>query len=330
MSSGNPYHELNFLKSTWNKFKAVGMNPGYFTYRLKWNLLGRYPIRTRVPTHVDIELSSFCNLRCTMCPHGDDGQDIQKGLIDYDVALKVIRECEEFGVSSLKFSGRGEMLLHPRFEEIVASAKSAGILDVMFNTNGLLLTPERARSVMDSGVDLIIISIDGATRETYEKIRVDGDYDTLLRNIEFIIDYRKTSRRTKPLIRLQFVKMKDNIHEFGMFREMWKDKVDVLVGLDYSNRSSREDRSVSYRQPVGRAWCPHPWRRLTVTSSGIALMCCVDWDVKYAVGDCRKETIFEIWNGKRIEHGRRCIKALEHHKIPSCRDCFAPISYRWR
>jgi len=326
---GSAYHELNFMRSTWNKFKVVGFSPRYFSYRLKWNLLGKYSLQTKIPTHVDIELSSFCNLKCVMCPHGDEDNDIQKGLIDYDLARKVIKECAEFGVSSLKFSGRGEMLMHPRFPELVEYAKSLGILDVMFNTNALLLTPEVTKRVVDCGVDLIIISIDGATKETYEQIRVDGNYDILVTNLDYLLDYREKKGGNKPMVRLQFVKMKENIHEFEMFQQLWKDKVDVLVGLDYSNRSEQTDKSVVGRKTIGRDYCPHPWRRLTIASSGKALMCCVDWDIKYPVGDVNKENIYDIWNGKKIKYGRKCIKNLEHHKIPSCRDCFAPVSYKW-
>lgn len=329
MPSGSTYHELNFLRSTWNKFKVIGISPRYLWYRLKWNLLERFPFKTRVPIHVDIELSSFCNLKCTMCPHGKEGQDIQKGLMDYELARKVINECAEFGVTSLKFSGRGEALLHPKFVELVKYAKSKGLLDVMFNTNGLLLNEEKAKAIIDAGVDLVIISIDGATKEAYEKIRIGGNFDILVSNIEYLIKHRKDNNFSKPIIRLQFVKMKENIHEFEKFQKMWKGKVDVLVGIDYSNRVCGENKSVLSRKPVGRAYCPHPWRRLTVTSSGVVLMCCVDWDIKYPVGDSRTQTIYQIWSGKEIEYGRKCIKNLEHHKIQSCKDCFAPISYKW-
>ena len=331
MASNDAYHELSFLRSTWNKFRVVGINPRYLNYRLKWNLLGKYPLKTRVPIHVDIELSSFCNIKCIMCPQGkEDYEVIKRGLMDFELARKVIQECAEFGVTSLKFSGRGEAMLHPKFEYLIKYAKSLGILDVMFNTNGLMLNEEMIRNVVDAGVDLTIISIDGATKETYEKIRIGGDFNTLKNNIEYIVNYRKEAKCVKPIIRLQFVKMKENIHEFKKFQDMWGKKVDVLVGLDYSNRIGQKSRSIESRLQIGRAYCPHPWRRLTVTSSGMALMCCVDWDIKYSVGDCSKQSIYEIWNSDKMEYGRKCIKNLEHHKIPSCRDCPAPVSYKWR
>jgi radical SAM protein with 4Fe4S-binding SPASM domain len=264
-----------------------------------------------------------------MCPHGVPEKEFHKGFIDPDVAKKVILECARYGVSSLKFSGRGEATLHPQFDELIKYAKSLGILDVMFNTNGLLLVEERVKLIVDAGIDLVIISIDGATKETYEKIRVGGNYDILMRNVERLIEYRKEKGRSKPLIRLQFVKMAENIQEFAKFQEYWKDKVEVLVGLDYSNRTGSADKGVEPRQRLGRAYCPHPWRRLTVNSKGQALMCCVDWEAKYAIGNCRDSTIVELWNNDRVRYARERIQRLEHDKIASCRECFAPISYKW-
>lgn len=325
-----PYHEIGFFRSTFNKLKAVGANPQYAAYRLKWNLLGRIPFSTTVPVHVDIETASACNLKCTMCPHGDANYKMSKGIIDFELAKKIIKECSNIGISSLKLSGRGEALIHPKLIDMVDLAKVNGIMDVMLNTNGLLLTEEKTKGLIEAGIDLIIISVDGATKETYEAIRIGSNYEMVKRNIEFLVRYRKEHRLKKPLIRLQFVKMKENIHEFEEFKNQWRDQVDVLVSIDYSNRVKQESKGIEDKNPLGRAYCPHPWRRLTVTSEGKALMCCVDWDGKYVVGDCVKESIKEIWQGSKISFGRKCIKNFEHKKIPSCRDCFSPISYKWK
>jgi MoaA/NifB/PqqE/SkfB family radical SAM enzyme len=255
---------------------------------------------------------------------------MSKGVMDYGLGKKIIDECSEIGVTSLKLSGRGEALMHPKLFDMVEIAKTRGILDVMFNTNGLLLTEEKTKALCETGVDLVIISVDGATKKTYESIRIGSNFETVKNNIEFLVRYRKEQMKKKPLIRLQFVRMKENIHEFDSFRNQWKDKVDVLVVIDYSNRIGQVSRAIDNRKPMGRAYCPHPWRRLTVTASGKALMCCVDWDGKYFVGDCSQESIKSIWHGTKIGFGRECIKNLEHNKIPSCRDCFSPISYKWK
>lgn len=328
--SSSPYHEIGFTKSTISKIKSYGLDYRYILYRAKWNLLGKRPFATAAPIHVDIETASSCNLKCTMCPHGKEGYDMEKGIMKDELARKIIKDCIDSGVTSIKLSGRGEALLNKHLVDYVHMAKQGGILDVMFNTNALLLTEEKSRALVDAGLDLLIISIDGSTKDTYNAIRIGSDYDTVIANLNHILDYKKSKSTNKPMIRLQFVKMEENIHEFEEFNRMWKDKVDVIVGLDFSDRTDGGDKSAMKRVKTGRAYCPHPFRRLTINSSGKALMCCVDWDNKYPVGDMNTDTIKDVWHGKRIQTGRTCIKNLEHNKIPSCRDCFSPISYTWK
>lgn len=331
MSSNSPYHEVGFFKSTLNKIKVRGFDPKYYIYRAKWNLIGKKPFRTSVPIHIDIETASACNLKCTMCPHSQKEGVKNKGLIDDRLARKIIKECVQYGVTSLKLSGRGEPTLHPNLVDYVSLAKQGGMIDVMFNTNALLLDEKKTRGLVDAGIDLIIISLDGTTKETYESIRVGSNFNKVINNINFLVDYRNKLKNSGPMIRLQFVKMKENIHEFEEFVHIWRDKVDVIVGLDYSNRiNDFINRDVNKREKIARAYCPHPFRRMTVSSNGKALMCCVDWDNTYTVGDCNKKTIKEIWHSKAFEYGRECIKRLEHDKIVSCRNCFSPVSYQWK
>ena len=117
------YHEQNFFRSTWNKLRVFGIGPKYLTYRLKWNILARQPFETKAPVHVDLELSSVCDLRCKMCPHGRDTfEGLDKHLLKYETARKVIEECAELGIASMKFSGRGEATLHPKVAELAAYA----------------------------------------------------------------------------------------------------------------------------------------------------------------------------------------------------------------
>lgn len=323
------YHEIGWVRSTINKLKVRRFNPQFYLYRAKWNIIDRYPLSVSAPIHVDIETASACNLKCIMCPHGQKEYKMNKGIMADRLVKKVIQSCVDSGVKSIKLSGRGEALLHPNLQEYIRLAKKGGILDVMFNTNALLLTPEKTREILDAGIDLVIISLDGNSKETYEDIRKGSDFAKVVQNIEYLLAYRKKNNRSKPMVRLQFVRMKENIHEFDEFIKRWQEKVDVIVGIDYSKRIEQESKSIEDRKVVGRAYCPHPFRRITINVRGEALICCVDWDSKYVVGDCNTQSISEIWNGKKFTHARESIKRLQHDKIACCRKCFSPISYKW-
>jgi len=328
---GSPYREIDFWRSTINKAKARGFDPKFLIYRLKWNVLKKVPLNTSVPVHVDIETASACNLKCTMCPHGIESYDGPRSLIKDELARKIIKDCIKSGVTSLKLSGRGEALMHPHLVDYVKMAKAGGIIDVMLNTNALLLTKEKASQLVDAGIDLIVISMDGTTKEIYELIRSGSDFETVVNNIEYLIQYKKEIGSPRPMIRLQFIKMKENIHQYENFIRKWEDKVDVLVGLEYSERGTvnQEEKHVEKKKRIGRAYCPHPFQRLSIDAKGQGLMCCVDWYGKYVVGDCHTQSIKEIWKSRKIEYGRECIERLEHHKISSCKECWSAISYKW-
>lgn len=324
------YQEIKALHPKWRKYSRLGFVPSYWAYRVQWHIVERFHYITRFPIHIDIETCNVCNLKCVMCPHSVGTMD-NPGFIDFELVKGIVDEGSRYGLKSLKLNIRGEPLLHQGLEDMVAYAKKKNILEVMFNTNAMLLTPERTRGLIAAGLDYIIISIDGATKQTYENIRIGADFETVCNNIRFLSEYRSKNKLKKPLIRLQFVKMKENVHELPLYIEQWKDYVDVMTANDYSNRvNTCIERTTRQTLPYARANCPHPWRRLSVTSSGNILMCCGDWYERGTLGNIRKDSIYDIWHGDEMNTRRALLKAAELDKIPSCKDCFVLASYKWR
>jgi len=264
-----------------------------------------------------------------MCPHSIDNFEMKKGFFDYKLYKKIVKESAQKGLSSLKLNIRGEPLLHRRLVDMVAFAKENGILEVMFNTNGLLLTPQKTRDLVEAGLDYLIVSIDGATKETYERIRVGGNFNVLKRNLEYFIQYREEKRLNKPLIRLQFVEMQENTHEVEQYLAMWHDKVDVMTCNRYSNRGCGAERKAFDMVSIGRANCYHPWRRLSINWQGGAQMCCGDWNSLCVLGNVNEQTIYEIWHSERFNDYRKKLIARQLDKIPCCKDCPELASYIW-
>ena len=108
----------------------------YIQYRRDWKTAAETDFLPLKPLHVDIELADVCNLRCEMCAHGL-GTVNKTGFMDKALVNKLIKECAELGVSSIKFNWRGEASLNPYLPEAIRLAKSEGILEVAINTNGL-------------------------------------------------------------------------------------------------------------------------------------------------------------------------------------------------
>ena len=157
-----------------NFIKKGGANPWYWNYRFKWN---HYPKLNKVgefPTEIIIETTGNCNLKCTMCfrsylPTTTRAMFAQ---MDLDTYKKIIDECKENNIAAVKLSWRGEVLLNRNFVEMVKYAKDAGIKEVSTLSNATLLTPEVSKGLIKAGIDQIVFSVDGITKETYEKIRI--------------------------------------------------------------------------------------------------------------------------------------------------------------
>jgi MoaA/NifB/PqqE/SkfB family radical SAM enzyme len=128
----------------------------------------------------------------------------------FEVFTRLVDQFEN--VKTLHLQGLGEPLLHPRFFDMVEYAVAKGIR-VTTNSNLTLLSAPRAERMITSGLDGLFISIDGATRETYENIRVYGKFDVLLRNIASVVEAKKRTGSALPHLRLTLVIMRQNLAE---------------------------------------------------------------------------------------------------------------------
>ncbi len=297
-------------------------------YRAEWNKAANEDYLPKHPLHVDIELSDACNLKCEMCAHGI-GTVKNVGHMDKDTVIKLIDEAASVGAYSIKFNWRGEATLNSILPEAIKYAKTKGILEVSINTNGL---PKDQNILIESaknGIDRFIFSVDGNSSKTYEAIRIKGDYNKLLANIFEVLDWKKQNNSTKPFIRVQMVRSNKNAHEVEDFINFWQDKVDDVRISDVMDRGQGEGLSVGDQITVGRRRCPQPFQRLVVGRDGRVSPCCADWNQKYIVGDTNKESLMEIWNGKKMNAMRKVQNEIDLDKIDICKNCYVKESFLW-
>ncbi|MBF0301235.1 MAG: hypothetical protein HQK51_21180, partial [Oligoflexia bacterium] len=132
-----------------------GMSDAYSYYRHCWEEYPKKFIVSPFPIHLDIEASSRCNLRCTFCDKLPLLTKKQLGDIDYNLFCKIIDEGAAKGLQSLKLSYRGEPLLHKKIIDMVKYAKIRGVLDIYFNTNGMLLNEDVSLKLIKAGLNRI-------------------------------------------------------------------------------------------------------------------------------------------------------------------------------
>ena len=286
--------------------------PEYFEYRGEWNDYPKKRIVNDFPLHIDIEATDTCNLKCIMCPR--NYLSGKTGHIGWELFQKVIDEGAENHLPSIKLNYRGEPLLHPRLAEMVAYAKKKGIIETQFNTNGLLLTEDKITELIDAGLDRIIFSVDGATRETYEKIRLGSDYNRVVDNIKTFVKIRNEKGLKRPLVRVQMVKMKENEDEVEDFLKMW---------MPVANRMavSVERQPIESGDETEHFPCPQIWQRLMVCWNGEVRMCCGDWEGEVVLGNANESTIYELWHGEKINRIRELHSQGRFNEVPVCARC---------
>ncbi|HLH60534.1 MAG TPA: radical SAM protein [Ktedonobacteraceae bacterium] len=167
----------------------------------------------QLPAYVQIEPVGQCNLRCQMCSiqFRQDGPPYgPPAFMDFEAFTRMIDQF--VNVRELHLQGLGEPMMHPRFFDMVTYAVAKGIR-VSTNSNLTLLNGRRAELCVTSGLNCLHVSLDGATPETYERIRARAHYDRVTANLERLLVARKRLGSDHPRIHLVMVIMQQNLHE---------------------------------------------------------------------------------------------------------------------
>lgn len=308
--------------------------PGFTEYRRRWDAAQRFEIKLPYPLHVDLELTFACNLRCPMCIMSLPKEDLkawgdQRGKMSLETARRLIDEGVQEGQASLGLNGTNEPLLTPYLVDIIEYAHAQGILDIMFNSNGFLLTEELSHSLIDSGLTRIMFSLDAITESTYDRIRVRSDFNRVMRNIETFLRVKREKGAVLPLTRVSFVKMNINEHELGDFVDHWAEKVDFLSIQQYGNpfqgdkKGEKEElRAQNLDFQFEEAFrCPQPWVRALVRNDGQVLPCCAFLGMKFDMGNIHKRRLKELWQGPEWARLRRLHSEGRYREEPICQEC---------
>ena len=303
-------------------------NVRFLLYRFKWNYFPSMGFLPKFPLHIDIEVTDRCNLRCVMCVHGQEGVETG-GFIDKAFAKRIIREAAAGGVYSIKLNWRGEPALYADLADLVGFAKQSGIMEVQINTNGIPFSEKKIKDIIQAGLDRIIFSVDANSDETYSRIRIGGNFNSLINNIESFLRIREELNLKKPFVRLQMVRMKENRNEVDGFIARWGTRVDDLRVSDVTDRGQGKELIVGDQIAVGRKKCTQPWQRLVVSREGLVVGCCSDWHQRHIVGDARKESLKSIWTGKKMNALRQVLLDRRMDEFEPCKSCYVKESYVW-
>jgi len=289
-----------------------------------------------MPFSLAIEPTTSCNLRCPECPSGLRSFTRPTGMLQDTIYHKLINDVEKT-LAYLTLYFQGEPFLHTGFLELVKYASQRKIY-TSTSTNGHYLSDENARKTVESGLDRLIISIDGTTQETYESYRVGGKLDKVLEGTRNIVKWKTELKSSKPYLIFQFLVVKPNEHQIEqvkiLARELGVDKVLFKTAqiYDYENGSDLIPTIPQYaRYTKGKDGkfviknslennCWKMWHSCVLTWDGKIVPCCFDKDAKYVLGDINKQSFTEAWQGDAYTDFRKSL-LKSRDQIEICKNC---------
>ncbi len=282
------------------------------------------------PFLVDVELTNYCNLNCIFC--GQQAMTRHKGFMSEEIFKKVIDECVIYN-TPVRFIRWGEPTMHPKLIEFSQYVKSKGLL-LHITTNGLAMDEKKMTSLIELGLDSIIFSFQGATKEQYEIMRNNNRYDELKENIFKFIELR--GDREKPFIHISSTMTDETKEEIDQFVNYWGNIVDS-VGIGKTNLSSLSPMQIKSFEVIGKLEllkkhetikkcyrpCTEVYQKLSVDWDGKVSGCCGDYDNFLTVGDVSKSSLYEIWNNSReLEIFRELLDKGMHKSLTLCSTCY--------
>ena len=277
-----------------------------------------------LPPRIIMDLRTDCNLKCPMCVvHGSTDDPRLKAWLRRDMDLEKASRILDEVMSAKPMimpSLWSEPLLARNFKAHVRNVKDRG-LTLAANTNGLTLTEDLARFLVEMKVDAIAISIDATTKETLKKVRgIDK-----LAKIHAAVDRMIAARGDNmlPRIGVSFTIQPDNAHEREAFVEYWAQRVDfVRVGELFENGHFPNVKTKGPRKP-----CPALYSTMAIHANGDVSLCCIDGFGETNVGNVFEEGVRAVWNGDKLNQVRKWHEEGEWEKVPFCKDCERWMSY---
>ena len=323
------------LRLTAYNISKIKLNLGQFSNFLltslnliSWKFFRKVPFRAG-PLILMVEPTNRCNFSCPLCDKGADKLSRPEGIMPVENLEKILAEAGA-GLKMVLLWNQGEPLINKNLPAMIKSLSEKDVFTIV-STNGSLVS-RNAQRIVDSGLDELIISLDGSKKETYDLYRMGGDFDEIIKGVKELAAVR--GKKLKPLISLQFLLLKHNIDEIedfkrlrketGADRILWK-TVQVSTRTEaeeylpndtefsrYSDRSASQvkKRSLDCRRIIYSA---------VVDWNGNMVPCCFDKDEKHVMGNVLERNFNEVWFSEEMMKFRRNIASGRMPEM--CHNC---------
>jgi radical SAM protein with 4Fe4S-binding SPASM domain len=298
--------------------------------------MGR-PVMWGIPLAISVEPTTACNLGCPECPSGLKSFTRPTGKIEVEKFQQYIDQLSKH-LTYLSFYFQGEPYLNKGFLDMVAYASNLGIYTAT-STNAHFLHDENAKKTIESGLDRLIISIDGVKQSSYEQYRRGGELEKVIEGTKRILYWRKKLKSKTPYVVFQFLVVRNNESEIEHVKELGKS-----IGVDdvwlktaqindyehdpnqlipHHNKYSRYTKSKSGQITPKNKLANHCWKMWNsnvVTWDGKIIPCCFDKDAQHQMGNLNLDSMASVWKSKNYDEFRK--ELMQSRKnIDICSNC---------
>ncbi len=333
-----PYFNLNdtvnlLSKITFHKaFNATKVWSGYQLGKIL-----RKPIQWGLPISISFEPTTSCNLRCPECPSGLREFSRPTGMLQSNFFEQTIDEIHK-ELLYLVFYFQGEPYLNPDFLKMVKYAHQKGIYTAT-STNAHYLTEEKAKATVESGLDRLIISIDGTTQGVYQQYRVGGHLNKVIEGAKNIIKWKKELNSKTPFVFFQFLVVKPNEHQIEEIKKLGEEigvdqvRFKTAQVYDYendpnqlipeNNKYSRYKKDKQGKMNVKNGLSNHCWRLSSsnvITWDGLVVPCCFDKDAMHHLGNLKNQSFKQVWQNENYKQFRNELMTSRKN-IDICANC---------
>jgi radical SAM protein with 4Fe4S-binding SPASM domain len=329
------FTENSTLKKSYNLLLA----------KIQWKILKNSKIIT-YPAALTICPGNVCNLNCVLCPTGQNDIGRSKGLLSLDIFKKIMNECGPY-LWELELYNWGEPLLNKELFEMVKYSKLFKVR-VSTSTNLNHFNDSICSDLVLSGLDEVVVSLDGTSPESVSKYQVGNDFNKVITNIKKLANCKKELNKKTPVITWRFLVNRYNENEVDnakkLSREIGFDKLKINkfrcdMGKELLFDNDEKFTNISSWLPLNESLphydytergkkkiknCRWLWFQSSINWNGSVSPCCAVWDEKYDFGNIRDKPFKTIWNSAKYSEARKLarkgsIKSSEN----ICSICYA-------
>ena len=292
----------------------------YLNFRFFFEQVSLKKLETDYPPYLLVEPVSTCNLRCPFCFQTDKTFTKKPfmGTMKLELFKKIIDQANDLGVGAITIASRGEPTLHKDLGEMLKYTKNKeNIFEIKLNTNATKLTEEVCYQIFESEVNQVIVSADHYEKKTFEELRKNSNFETIVQNVNMLFEVRKKFKNPLTEIRISGVDFYKSTDK-QVFYDFWIKMSDQVTIGDAHERWDTYNNEI---HPEINDPCQNLWDRMYVWFDGKVNPCDADYKSYLSYGNVNEFSIKELWNNKIIKNTRDMHLTKQRCDIDPCNKC---------